>query len=451
MIVTRKFLPRRTFLRGMGTALALPFLDAMVPALGRGGSVAKPPVRLGFVYVPNGIIMERWTPAAEGTAFEFTPIMKALEPLRGRLVVFTGLAQHNGDALGDGAGDHARAGATWLTGVHPKKTEGADIHAGISADQIAAKTFGQSTQLASLEIGLEQPTLAGGCDSGYSCAYTNTVSWRGPTAPNPMEVNPRNVFERMFGDGDSTSPEARMALLKEQSSILDYVTGDLDRMETSLGPGDRGKLSDYLDSIRDIERRIRKAEEQNATMQIPLLERPTSAPEEFTDHAHLMMDLMTIAYQTDMTRVVSFMMAREGSTRSYRSIGISDGHHPLTHHMHDPEKIDKVARINTFHVETFAYLLNKLAATNDGDGSLLDHSLILYGSSLSDGNAHTHHDLPLVMAGGARGQVKGGRHLVYPRQTPMNNLLLAMLDKAAVPLPEKLGDATGEIQLLSGV
>jgi hypothetical protein len=450
MIVTRKSLARRTFLRGMGTALALPFLDSMVPALGRGSSVAAPPVRLGFVYVPNGIIMEHWTPAVEGSGFAFTPILKTLEPFRDKLLVVSGLAQHNGDALGDGAGDHARAGATWLTGVHPKKTEGADIHAGVSADQVAAKTFGQSTQLGSLEIGLEQPTLAGGCDSGYSCAYTNTISWRSPTSPNPMEVNPRNVFERLFGDGDSTSPQARLASLKEQSSILDYVTGDLNRLEGSLGPADRGKLSEYLDAIRDIERRIQKAEEQNAAIKIPLMERPASAPEEFDAHAHLMMDMLAIAWQTDMTRVVSFMMAREGSTRSYRSIGISDGHHPLTHHMHDPEKIAKVTRINTLHVDTFAYLLGRLAATPDGDGTLLDHSLLLYGSSISDGNSHTHFDLPLVLAGGG-GRTKGGRHLVHPRQTPMNNLLLTMLDKAGVPVPEKLGDSTGEIQLLSGV
>jgi len=452
MIVTRKALARRTFLRGMGTALALPFLDAMVPALGRAaGSLDKGPVRLGFVYVPNGIIMEHWTPATEGANFEFAPTMKALEPFRDRLTVFSGLSQHQGDALGDGAGDHARAGATWLTGAHPKKTEGADIHAGVSADQIAARTFGKSTQLGSLEIGLEQPTLAGGCDSGYSCAYTNTISWRSPTTPLPMEVNPRNVFERLFGDGDSTSPEARLASLKQQSSILDYISGDIDRLETNLGAGDRGKLSEYLDAIRDIERRIQKAEEQNASMKIPLMERPVSAPEDFTEQAHLMMDLMTVAYQTDMTRVVSFMMAREGSTRAYRSIGISDGHHPLTHHMHDPEKIAKVTKINTLHVETFAYLVKKLAETPDGDGSLLDHSLILYGSSLADGNAHTHLDLPLVMVGSARGQVKGGQHVRYPKTTPMNNLLLSMLEKAGVPAPEKLGDSTGEIQLLSGV
>ena len=448
MILQRKSLARRTFLRGMGTALALPFLDAMVPALGRGSSVVRP-IRLGFVYVPNGIIPDHWTPAAEGAAFEFTPIMKGLEPFRDRMLVLSGLAQHNGDALGDGAGDHARAGATWLTGAHPKKTEGADIHAGVSADQIAAREFGKSTQLGSLEIGLEQPTLAGGCDSGYSCAYTNTIAWRSPTTPMPMEVNPRNVFERLFGDGESTSPEARLAALKEQRSILDYVSGDIDRLETNLGSADRGKLSEYLDSIRDIERRIQKAEEQNATMKIPVMERPSSAPEAFVDHAHLMMDLMTIAYQTDMTRVVSFMMAREGSNRSYREIGVSDGHHAVTHHMHDQQKIDKVIKINTYHVEAIAYLIKKMSETRDGDGSLLDHSMILYGSSISDGNAHTHHDLPLALLGGGAIGIKGGRHIRYPKMTPMNNLLLGMLDLAGVPVPDSLGDSTGKIQLVN--
>jgi hypothetical protein len=449
MIVKQESLARRSFLRGAGAVLALPFLDAMVPALGRGSSVPKQPLRLGFVYVPNGIIMDRWTPATEGAGFEFAPTMKALEPFRDRLLVLSGLAQVNGRALGDGAGDHARAGATWLTGVHPKKTEGADIHSGVSADQIAARTFGQNTQLASLEIGLEEPTLAGDCDSGYSCAYTNTISWRSPTTPLPVEVNPRNVFERLFGDGTSNDPAARLASLKEQRSILDYVTGDIGRLESSLGPADRNKLAEYLDAIRDVERRIQKAEEQNADTKLPLMARPASTPEEFGDHARLMMDLMTIAWQTNMTRVVSFMMAREGSNRSYRSIGVTDGHHSVTHHMHDPVKIEKVVKINHLHVETFAYLLNKLRTTPDGDGSLLDHSLILYGSSISDGNAHTHHDLPLVLAGG--GQVRGGRHIRYPKETPMNNLLLTMLDRAGVPAPEKLGDSTGELQLLAGV
>ncbi|HWC99455.1 MAG TPA: DUF1552 domain-containing protein [Candidatus Sulfopaludibacter sp.] len=446
MIVTKKSLARRTFLRGLGTTLALPFLDAMVPAL-KAGTAAKPAVRSAFVYVPNGIIMKDWTPAAEGAGYEFMPAMKALEPFRENMLVLSGLAQVNGRALGDGAGDHARAGATWLTGVHPKKTE-VDIHAGVSADQLLARELGKATQLGSLEVGLESPSLAGDCDSGYSCAYTNTISWRNPTTPMPVEVNPRAVFERMFGDGESTDPAARLAAMKEQSSILDYIRGDVARLSTGLGAPDRNKLDQYLDAIRDIERRIQKAEEQNATMKMPVMERPTGIPEEFEDHAHLMMDLQVLAFQADMTRVISFMMAREGSNRSYRSIGVNDGHHSVTHHQNDPEKIAKTAKINTHHVDTFAYLINKLKTTPDGEGSLLDHSQILYGSSISDGNAHTHHDLPIVLLGGAAGRIKGGRHIRYPKETPLNNLLLTMMSHGGVQA-EKLGDSTGQLKMLS--
>jgi hypothetical protein len=449
--ITRKHLSRRTLLRGVGTALALPFLDSMMPALKAAKTAPAPAVRLAFVYVPNGIIPGAWTPKVEGKAFEFTRTMKDLEPFRERLLVLSGLAQINGRALGDGAGDHARAGATWLTGVHPAKTEGAGIHAGVSVDQVAAKELGKNTQFASLEIGLDSPTLAGGCDSGYSCAYSNTISWRGPTTPLPMEINPRAVFERLFGEGDSTDPKARMATLKDQGSLLDYITGDIDRLETNLGSRDRGKLTEYLDSIRDVERRIQMAEAQNDTMKVPLMERPAGVPAEFEDHAKLMMDLQVIAFQADLTRVITFMMGREGSDRSYRNIGISDGHHPLTHHQNDPEKIEKVTQIDTYHVKMLAYYLDKLQSTKDGEGSLLDHSLVLYGSSICDGNAHTHHDLPLVLVGGAAGQVKGGRHIRFPKETPMNNLLLTILDKAKVPVPEKLGDSTGELNLLSEV
>jgi hypothetical protein len=448
MIVSKKSLSRRTILRGIGTSLALPFLDAMVPAL-RASGAAKPIVRTAFVYVPNGAIMNNWTPAVEGAGFEFTPTLKALEPFRDRVNVISGLAQINGRALGDGAGDHARAGATWLTGAHPKKTE-VDIHAGVSADQIAARELGKATQLASLELGLEAPSLAGDCDSGYSCAYTNTISWRTPTTPLPVEVNPRAVFERLFGDGDSTDPASRLAAMKEQSSILDYVRGDVARLSNGLGARDRNKLDQYMEAIRDIERRIQKAEEQNATLKMPLMERPSGVPEEFEDHAKLITDLMVLAFQADMTRVVSFMMAREGSNRPYRTIGVSDGHHSVTHHQNDPEKIAKVAKINAYHVQTFAYMLEKLRTTRDGEGTLLDHCQILYGSSISDGNAHTHHDLPLILAGGAAGQIKSGRHIRYPKETPMNNLLLTMLDQAGVHA-EKLGDSTGEIPSLASL
>lgn len=449
MIVTRKALPRRTFLRGLGTTLALPFLDAMTPAFGATrNTAAKPAVRLGFVYVPNGIIMDRWTPKGDGAGFEFMPIMKPLEPFRGQLLVLNGLAQVNGNPLGDGPGDHARAGATFLTGVHPKKTEGADIHAGISADQIAAQQLGNATQLASLEIGLEAPGMVGNCDSGYSCAYTNTISWRTPTSPMPMEVNPRAVFERLFGDGESTDAASRLARAKEDRSILDFVRQDVARLQPGLGPRDRSKLTEYLDAIRDIERRIQLAEAQK--VELPVMDRPIGVPDTFDEHCKLMMDLEVIAFQADLTRVITFMMAREGSNRSYRSIGVSDGHHSVTHHQNDREKIEKVAKINTHHAEMFAYLLNKLRSTPDGDGNLLDHSMILYGSSIADGNAHTHVDLPLVLAGGGAAQVKGGRSIRYPKNTPMTNLLLTMLDKAGVP-SEKIGDSTGEVNHLSDV
>ena len=451
MIVTKKALARRTFLRGFGTVLALPLLDSMIPAFSATRlTPGKPAIRMAFCYVPNGIIQKDWLPAADGANFEFMPTMKALEPFRDKLVVLSNLAQINGRALGDGAGDHARAGATWLTGVHPKKTEGADIHAGISADQVAAKVLGQQTQFGSLEIGLEEPYLAGGCDSGYSCAYTNTISWRGPTSPNPMQISPRAIFERLFGDGETTDPGARIKRMQQDKSILDYVRGDVARLEPGLGARDKSKLDEYLESIRDIERRIQKAEEQSATMKLPIMERPVGIPETFEEHAKLMSDLMVIAFQTDMTRVVTFMMAREGSNRSYREIGVPDGHHSVTHHQNDPEKIAKTQKIDEHHVKSFAYLVKRLNETQDGDGTQLDHTMLLYGSSIRDGNVHDHHDLPLVLVGGKSVDIKGGRHLRYKPETPMNNLLLTMLDKSGVPA-ETLGDSTGKVDQLSGV
>ena len=452
MYLTRKAIARRTFLKGLaGTALALPLLDSMIPAMVKAAE-SKAPVRLGFAYVPNGIINLKgeWKPAVTGSGFEFASTMKALEPYRSQLLVLSGLTQNGGRALGDGPGDHARAGATWLTGVHPKKTEGADIHSGISVDQIAAREFGKQTQIASLEIGLEAAGLAGGCDSGYSCAYTNTVSWRSPTTPLPVEVNPRAVFERQFGDGQSTDPAARLARMKEDSSILDFMMEDVSRMKTGLGARDKNKLSEYLEAIRDIERRIQLAEAQNASFKMPLMDKPGGIPDDFSEHAKLMIDLQVIAFQADLTRVGTFMIAREGSNRSYKQIEVPDGHHSVTHHQNDPDKIDKTIKINEFHVKTFAYYVDKMKNTPDGDGSLLDHSMLLYGSSISDGNKHTHDDLPLVLVGGGNGQIKGGRHLSYPNETPMNNLLVAMLDKAGVKT-EKFGDATGEIDRLSEV
>jgi hypothetical protein len=449
MMITKKALARRTFLRGMGTMIALPLLDSMIPAMA-GTAGSKPPTRLGFVYVPNGIIPKDWLPKTEGSAFEFMATMKPLEPFREKIMVLSNLAQLGGRALVDGAGDHARAGATWLTGIHPKKTQGVDIHAGISADQVAAQEMGKATQFASLEIGLEEPYLAGNCDSGYSCAYTNTISWRSPTTPNPVETSPRAVFERLFGDGGSTDPEVRKKRSQEDRTILDYVRGDLARMQPGLGSRDKSKLDEYFESIRDIERRIQKAEQQSATMKMPVMERPAGIPETFEEHAKLMADLMVIAWQTDMTRVVTFMMAREGSNRSYREIGVPDGHHSVTHHQNDPEKVAKTQKIDEHHVKSFAYLVKRLDETKDGDGTLLDHSMLLYGSSIRDGNVHDHHDLPLVLAGGKGAGIQSGRHIRYKPETPMNNLLVTLLDKSGVP-GDTLGDSTGKVDQLSGV
>jgi len=444
-------LPRRTFLRGLGATMALPLLDSMGSKITAAGP-ATTPIRLGYVYTPNGIIGASdksprpfmWTPKTAGANFEFSPTMKALEPYREHVNVFSGLAQVNGRALGDGPGDHARATATFLTGVHPYKTGGADFNLGISADQIAAKEFGKYTQLSSIELGLEPQPLAGNCDSGYTCAYMS-MSWRGPTSPLPAEINPRMVFERLFGDGDSTDPNARLARLEHQKSVLDYVTGSLSRLRMRLGTGDKRKLEEYLEAVRDIERRIQRAEEQNASIPLPHIERPSAIPDDYEQYTKLMLDMQVVAWQTDMTRVASFMLGRDGSNRAYREIGISDGHHSISHHQNDPEKVDKLMKIDELHVSMFAYLLKRLKETPDGDGTLLDHSLVLFGSSLSESNIHTHDDLPIVLAGTAGGRVKGNRHLVYSKETPLNNLFLNMFDLAGLPHVDGFGDSTGRL------
>jgi hypothetical protein len=373
--------------------------------------------------------------------------MKALEPFREHLNVFSGLAQVNGRALGDGPGDHARATATFLTGVHPFKTGGADFQLGVSADQIAAKALGQYTQLASLELGLEPQPLAGICDSGYTCAYMS-MSWAGPSSPLPAEINPRTVFERLFGEGDSTNPQARAARLEKQKSVLDYVADSLSRLEKRLGAGDRRKIDEYLEAVRDIERRIALAEKQNASAPLPYLDRPAAVPDDYVQYSKLMIDMLVVAWQTDMTRVSSFMLGRDGSNRSYREIGISDGHHSISHHQGDDEKLDKLIKIDELHVSMFAYLLKRLQETRDGDGTLLDHSLIAFGSSISESNIHTHDDLPVVLAGTANGRIAGNRHLVYPKETPLNNLFLNMFDLAGLPHVDGFGDSTGRLAQL---
>ncbi len=451
MINLNHALPRRTFLRGLGATMALPLLDSMVPTF-TARAASQSPVRLGYVYTPNGIIGASnksprpfmWTPKNAGANFDFSPTMKALEPYREYVNVFSGMAQVNGRALGDGPGDHARATATFLTGVHPFKTGGADFHLGISADQIAAKEFGKYTQLSSLELGLEAQPLAGNCDSGYTCAYMS-MSWRSPSSPLPAEINPRTVFERLFGEGDSTDAASRMARLENQKSVLDYVTSSLSKLQSRLGAGDKRKIEEYLDAVRDIERRIQLAEEQNLTMQLPQMDRPSSVPDDYAQYAKLMIDMQVVAWQTDMTRIASFMLGRDGSNRAYREIGISDGHHSISHHQGDAERVEKLIKIDEFHTAMFAYMLKKLKETPDGDGTLLDHSLVVFGSSLSESNQHTHDDLPIVLAGTGNGQVKGNRHLVFPKETPLNNLFLNMFDVAGMPHVEGFGDSTGRL------
>ncbi len=448
MIITRRHLPRRTFLKGMGAAIALPMLDAMTPALAL-PRVKASPLRLAFTYVPNGVTMAEWTPVGSGAAFELSRILKPLESFRRDVVVISGLAQRNGNALGDGPGDHARAAASYLTGVHPRKTAGADIQNGVSVDQIAARHLAAETRFASLELGCDDSRTVGNCDSGYSCAYTNSLAWRAPATPMPPETNPRLVFERLFGDIDtSLTPEARARRLRYRRSILDLVGERTRELATDLGPSDRRKLDEYLSSIRDIEQRIAKAE-QDLTGLTPTIDKPTGIPVLYADYINLMFDLQLVAFQTDSTRVVTLMMGREGSMRTYPEIGVPDPHHPLTHHRGNAEWIERVTKVNAMHMELFAGFLSKLKATPDGDGTLLDHSIVVYGSGLSDGNRHTHEDLPVLLAGRG-GNLAAGTHVVCPKGTPMTNLYLTLLDRVGVR-EESLGDSTGRLEHVAGL
>ena len=439
-MVTKKHLPRRIFLQGVGATIALPYLDAMTPAF---AAAEKPVTRAAFVYTANGIIMNDWTPAETGSNFAISKTLKPIETFRDQTVVVSGLAHRNGEALGDGPGDHARAGASWLTGAHPKKTQGADIRNGQSIDQLLAQQIGQTTPLPSLEIGLQDVRMVGGCDSGYSCAYSNTISWSSPTTPLPYETNPRRVFERLFGDGDTTDPEARAIQLRQNRSLLDFVLQDTQRLAPKLGASDRSKLSDYLDSVREVERRIQNVEQREGA-ELPPLDRPEGIPPSFEDHVKIMSDLIAIAFQADLTRVVTFMYSREGGNRAYPSIGVPDAHHGLSHHQNDPVRKARLQQIDQYHVEMFSYLLGKLRDSQDDTGSLLDNSLVLFGSSLSDSNAHLHDNLPTVLVGGGSGKLKGGKHLRVPDGSPMTNMLLSIADGLDVPL-EEFGDSTGHL------
>ncbi len=452
MIITKTHLARRTFLRGVGATLALPLLDGMVPALSPiRASAAAPVKRLGVVYVPNGIVMNQWTPDTTGSGFEMKPVMQPFEPFRDRLTVLSGLDNKNGDALpGEGAGDHARAAGAFLTGVHPKKTAGADIRAGVSMDQIAARAFARETQFASLELSLDSKEPLGACDPGYSCVYANTLTWLGETTPLPMENNPRVVFERLFGGSGTTDAAARRARMREDGTILDAVAGKLARLRAAVGGRDRAKLDEYTEAIRDVERRIHLAEQQGLTDLSVAMEQPPGIPATFREHARLMFDLQVLAYQADLTRVITFMVAHETSNRAYPEIDVSDAHHPLSHHGGDTDKIAKLIEVNTFHAEQFAYYLDRLARTEDGDGSLLDQSLILYGAGMSNGNSHNHHKLPIAVVGGGAGTLKGNRHFRYDNDPPVTNLFMSLLAKLGVR-QDSFGDSTGELKELSDV
>jgi len=439
MFVSSMSLPRRTFLRGLGATVALPFLDAMIPALSAAAAKAAAPVsRLGFVYVPMGSAEAYWTPKATGRITQLSPTLDAFLPYLDQTTVISNLEHKNAYATGN----HATANCTFLSGVRAKLTDGSDYQMGTTVDQIAAAQLGRQTPLPSLELATDFNYVVGNCDNGYACVYMNTLSWSTPTTPLPTEANPRVVFERMFGDGGTLAD--RRADLRKSGSILDWVTGDMARLKQKLGPGDRTKVSQYLDSVREIERRIQLAEKQNGAALPASLERPIGAPQAWEDHVKLMFDLQVLALQADITRVISFQLAREVSTRTYPQIGVPEAHHPTSHHQNDPEKIAKLAKINAYHASLFAYFLGKLKATPDGDGSLLDHTMYLYGSGMGNPDVHDHTRLPIVLAGGASGKLKGGRHISYEKPTPMSNLLLTMLDKAGIEMTS-FGDSTGKL------
>lgn len=442
MIITGKSLPRRAFLRGLGTTVALPFLDAMVPALAMAKAAKKAPVRMAFVYVPNGIMMNGWNPEYEGKLGELPRILKPLDPFKEDITLLGNLTHNAGRALLDGAGDHGRCCGAYLTGIQPRKTL-VDIKAGVSFDQIVANHIGGQTRFASLELGMEDARQAGDCDSGYSCAYTNNLAWKSDTQPLPPVLDPRALFERMFGSGTARTPEERALRSQYRRSILDFVRADTKQLETTLGPTDQRKLEEYLSSIREIERQIEKAEKDNAQID-PHMEKPYGIPADFAEHFKLMTDLMTIAFQSDLTRIITFLVTHEGTSRPYREIGIPDGHHPLTHHRNDPALMEKVAQINCYHVRQFAAWVEKLKATREGDGSLLDNMMLVYGAGLSDGNRHSHEDLPTLIAGRGGSFIKPGRRIVYRKETPMCNLFLTMMDRMGVPT-EHFGDSTGPL------
>jgi len=445
MAFLTKSLPRRTVLRGLGATLALPFLEAMLPAFSRRGlAAAKPVHRFQTFYVPNGMAMEYWLPKGEGTAFELSPILEPLAPYRNQMLVLSGL-KANWNYI------HAGASGSFLTGTARGGRNEVEIIADVSMDQLLARHFARETQVASLELSMDAPANAGACTGILSCVYTHTLSWRSPTQPLPMEWNPRAVFERLFGDSGSTDRTARAARLRQHKSILDSVTEKLVSLKRDLGPQDQVKVDEYADAVRDVERRIEKAEQQS-NLELPTLEQPQGAPAVFEDHLALMLDLQLLAFQSDLTRVISFMIGKEQSARPYPQIGVPEAHHPLSHHNFVPELVERMSRINRYHVQLFSQYLAKLKATPDGDGSLLDHMTILYGSGISHSTTHSGDNLPLLVMGGGAGRLKGGRHLTYSDKPTMANLLVTLMDKMDVPV-ERIGGSTGKLPLdtLSGV
>jgi hypothetical protein len=442
MIITKKALPRRTFLRGMGATLALPLLDAMVPSMtAQAATPANPVRRLGFVYIPMGSNISQWTPpGGPGKLTELSPSLRSLAPLVDHLTVITNMELKNAYP-----GTHATSNAAFLSAATAKWTESSDYQLATTVDQIAARRIGQGTRLPSLELAMDLLTTVGQCDNGYACVYQNNLSWSSPTTPLPAEAHPRVAFERLFGDGGSSAD--RRAEMRKNASLLDWVSEDIARLQKKLGPSDRTKVSQYLDTVREVERRIQKAEAEAADSHLPDLDRPVGVPASYADHARLMFDLQVLAMQGDVTRVITFQLARETSTRTYPEIGVPDPHHPTTHHNNDPEKLAKVAKINAFHVSLFAYFLEKLKATPDGGGSLLDHCVYLYGSGMGNPNVHDHVNLPILVAGGGAGTLKGGRHIKYAEPTPLANLHLTLLEKVGVHL-DSFADSKGKIKEL---
>lgn len=446
----KKQLSRRTFLRGLGVTIALPWLESMGPltnwatAATKGMTGQVTPNRMAFLYVPNGKIMEEWTPQTVGAGFELTNILKPLENIKDKTLVLSGLTADKARANGDGGGDHARAMAAFLTGAQPRKTSGTDIHAGISVDQAAATQIGNQTRIPSLELGIDKGYRAGNCDSGYSCVYSSTMAWKSATQPLPKEVNPKLAFERLF----STEPDAKRAQRDaERKSILDFVRQDSKDLIQKVSGNDARKLDEYFSSIRDIEQRIESAEKFPPIENVEFAA-PDDIPSNFQEHVRLMMDLIILAFQTDVTRIATFVIANEGSNKTYPAVNVSEGHHNLSHHGGDEDKIAKILRINIFHTEQLAYFLEKLDAIPEGEGTLLDHSMIVYGSGNADGNRHSHHDLPILLAGNGCGTLNSGRHIEYPKETPLNNLWLSLLNRMDVNM-QRLGDSTGSLKGLS--